>query len=74
MVGTAQERLCPPYESGGMQMDSATIEDRKARARAWFERLRDDICDSFERLEDDAPQSLYPGAAGRFNRPTGAPL
>lgn len=51
-----------------MQMDVTTIEDRKARARAWFERLRDDICASFERLEDDAPQSLYPGEAGRFKR------
>ena len=49
-------------------MDASTIEDRKARARSWFERLRDDICASFERLEDDAPQSLYPGEAGRFVR------
>ena len=49
-------------------MDASTIEDRKTRARAWFERLRDDICASFERLEDDAPQSLYPGEAGRFKR------
>lgn len=49
-------------------MDVSTIDDRKTRARAWFERLRDDICASFERLEDDAPQSLYPGDAGRFKR------
>ena len=49
-------------------MDPSLIEDRKTRARAWFEALRDDICASFERLEDDAPQSLYPGKAGRFNR------
>src|SRR5437899_984319 len=49
-------------------MDASIIEDRKARARTWFESLRDDICASFERLEDDAPQSLYPGAAGRFER------
>ena len=26
----------------------AVIEDRKARARSWFERLRDDICSAFE--------------------------
>src|SRR5881227_684459 len=49
-------------------MDPDLIDDRKARARAWFEALRDDICASFERLEDDAPQSLYPGEAGRFAR------
>ena len=30
--------------------------------------LRDDICAAFERLEDDAPASLYPGGAGRFVR------
>src|SRR3982074_2153106 len=49
-------------------MDMSVIEDRKARARAWFEALRDDICAAFEKLEDDAPASLYPGAAGRFVR------
>ena len=49
-------------------MDNSTIEDRKARARTWFEALRDDICASFERLEDDAPQDLYPGEADRFKR------
>ena len=42
-------------------MDMSVIEDRKARARAWFEALRNDICAAFERLEDDAPASLYPG-------------
>ena len=61
-------------------MDMSVIEDRKARARAWFERLRDDICESFEQLEDDAPGSLYPGASARFvrtpwdrNDPSGKP-
>src|SRR6202048_4740167 len=49
-------------------MDISVIEDRKVRARAWFEALRDDICAAFERLEDDAPASLYPGPAGRFVR------
>ena len=49
-------------------MDMSVIEDRKTRARSWFERLRDDICAAFEKLEDDAPASLYPGAAGRFVR------
>ena len=49
-------------------MDMSVIEDRKSRARAWFEALRDDICVAFEKLEDDAPASLYPGGAGRFER------
>ena len=49
-------------------MDTAAIENRKARARAWFEQLRDDICAAFERLEDEAPDALYPGAASRFVR------
>lgn len=49
-------------------MDSTAIEDRKARARAWFERLRDDICAAFERLEDDTPAALYSGQPGRFVR------
>src|SRR5919205_2913802 len=49
-------------------MDMSLIEDRKTRARAWFEALRNDICAAFEKLEDDAPPALYPGEAGRFVR------
>src|SRR3981189_2864070 len=49
-------------------MDITVIEDRKARARSWFEALRTDICAACERLEDDAPAALYSGAAGRFVR------
>jgi coproporphyrinogen III oxidase len=30
-----------------MPMDMSAIEDRKTRARSWFERLRDDICLAF---------------------------
>ena len=44
------------------------LEDRKARARAWFESLRDQIFAAFELLEDEAPRDLYPGAPGRFER------
>ena len=36
-------------------MDMSVIDDRKARARTWFEALRDDICLAFEQLEDEAP-------------------
>src|ERR1700744_1845945 len=55
-------------ETSEPHMDLAAIEDRKARARNWFESLRDDICAAFEKLEDDAPARLYPGSAGRFAR------
>ena len=49
-------------------MDVNVIEHRKQRARAWFEALRDDICAAFEQLENEAPDSLYSGAPGRFER------
>ncbi|MGJ4891624.1 oxygen-dependent coproporphyrinogen oxidase [Bradyrhizobium sp. HKCCYLRH3099] len=49
-------------------MTTAAIEDRKARARAWFESLRDQICAAFERLEAEAPAELYPRAPARFVR------
>ena len=43
----------------------ADIEDRKNRARAWFETLRDTICAGFETIEDDvsgphASQARWP--------------
>jgi coproporphyrinogen III oxidase len=41
-------------------MDMSLIEDRKTRAKAWFEALRDDICAAFERLEDDARRGTAP--------------
>lgn len=40
----------------------------KAAAQTWFETLRDQICKAFETLEDEAPDTLYPGAPGRFER------
>ncbi|MCR9256425.1 MAG: oxygen-dependent coproporphyrinogen oxidase [Alphaproteobacteria bacterium] len=47
-------------------------EDRKAQAKAWFEKLRDDICAAFERLEDDFQgvegQTLHELPPGRFER------
>ena len=51
-------------------MDPKPLDSRKARARAWFEALRDDICAAFEAIEDDLPGGA-PGAdaaAGRFVR------
>ena len=46
----------------------AVMDDRKARARAWFEELRDRICTAFEALEGEAPAEIYPGEPGRFVR------
>ncbi|MBS0386802.1 MAG: oxygen-dependent coproporphyrinogen oxidase [Proteobacteria bacterium] len=43
-----------------------SADERKQRARQWFESLRDQICAAFEALEDEAPAALYPGAPGRF--------
>ncbi|MGI9386300.1 MAG: oxygen-dependent coproporphyrinogen oxidase [Methyloligellaceae bacterium] len=48
--------------------DTEDLETRKARAKTWFEALRDEICAAFESLEDaaDAPLSEVP--QGRFVR------
>jgi len=46
-----------------------TLEPNKATARAWFERLRDRICASLEKIEDGlsaGPHAAEP--AGRFER------
>ncbi len=51
-------------------MIGETTEERKAKAKAWFESLRDQITSAFEALEDalpaDAPLADRP--AGRFTR------
>ena len=50
------------------EMDAGQLEARKARAKQWFEALRDDICAAFEALEAEAPAALYGGEAARFVR------
>jgi coproporphyrinogen III oxidase len=62
---TAVTSALPPLEA-----DPALVEARKAKARAWFESLRDQICAAFERLEDDLPagQPQSGVAPGRFVR------
>jgi coproporphyrinogen III oxidase len=50
--------------------DAAALDARKSRARAWFERLRDDMCAALETVEDALPAGSPPSAraAGRFKR------
>ena len=51
-------------------MNGGTTEERKAKAKAWFESLRDQITSAFEALEDALPASapLADRPAGRFTR------
>jgi coproporphyrinogen III oxidase len=51
-------------------MEASSHDAHKARAKAWFETLRDDICAAFEALEDALPRSAPLGglAPGRFVR------
>ena len=50
--------------------EPSELDYRKTTAKAWFERLRDDICMAFETLEDELPAGApQPGpVAGRFQR------
>jgi len=55
----------------GLKLVNANLlETRKARARDWFESLRDQICAAFEALEDALPAGapLCDRPAGRFVR------
>jgi coproporphyrinogen III oxidase len=44
------------------------VTDHKARARAWFEELRDRICAAFEAIEEDHTGPLSDRPPGRFAR------
>lgn len=53
-----------------MTQPSGDIEQWKGAARAWFERLRDDLCSAFEKVEADLPAGAPGGEqpAVRFVR------
>ncbi|MEM9669230.1 MAG: oxygen-dependent coproporphyrinogen oxidase [Pseudomonadota bacterium] len=44
------------------------LDNKKTTARSWFEQLQGDICSRFEALESAAPDDLYPGAVGKFEK------
>src|SRR5260221_11959408 len=53
-----------------MNAPDSPLEQKKATARAWFEKLRDDICTALEKLESGLPETAPHGgeAAGVFVR------
>jgi len=44
------------------------LDEKKARATGWFRELQARITAAFEELEREAPDALYPGEPGRFER------
>jgi coproporphyrinogen III oxidase len=57
-------------KADGCMMESGQIEERKSRARAWFETLRDQIVAALESVEVALPEGapLADRPAGRFKR------
>lgn len=53
-----------------MSLAGQAIEPWKQSGQAWFQSLRDDICNRLEALEDDLPSGsqLFEEPAGRFDR------
>ena len=49
-------------------MTNPDLENRKNRARSWFETLQGDIIARLESIEDEARPPLYRGPAGRFEK------
>ena len=51
------------------QDDEMTLEEKQQEAAAWFRKLRDDICASYEELEDELEGGPHANEkAGRFER------
>ncbi len=48
--------------------DTLQLEAHKTTAQNWFQKLRDQICASFEKLEEDLDGPLQDRAAGRFEQ------
>ena len=63
LTGVLHHPYCPAASEDTFMND---IDTRKARARSWFESLRDAICETFEALEREAPAGIYPGESARF--------
>ena len=68
MAGCGPKNNGAPAANRLKARSMSDLENRKQLARAWFESLRDRIVAAFEALEDEAPATLYPGAAGRFTK------
>ena len=49
-------------------MPETGLEEKKAKARAWFESLQDEIIGRFEALEREALPPLYRGDPGSFEK------